>query len=193
MNKDEIRRDMRARRRALSREEQRRAAQAVLERVLAFAPYVRARSVMAYMACRGELDLAPVIADALARGKTLLLPRCEEPGVMTARRVTSLAQLESGAFGVLEPARACAVCPPEAIDLVFVPGTAFDASGGRLGQGGGYYDRFLSRTKALRAGVGHDFTLIGHVPMQAHDLRMDCVVTPGGRIDISDDREARHG
>lgn len=193
MNKDEIRQDMRARRGMLSQDEQRRASQAVLMRILAFAPYAHARSVMAYMACWGELDLTPVITDVLARGKTLLLPRCEAPGVMTARRVTDLAQLEPGAFGVQEPAAGCAVFPPEAIDLVFVPGTAFDASGGRLGQGGGYYDRFLLRTGALRAGIGHDFALMARVPVQAHDLRMDCVITPGRMIDTNEHREAQHG
>ncbi|MCI6267942.1 MAG: 5-formyltetrahydrofolate cyclo-ligase [Clostridiales bacterium] len=180
MNKDELRHAMRARRRALSQEEQRRASLAVLERVRAFAPYREARSVMAYMACRGELDLSPVLLDALAQGKTLLLPRCEAPGIMTARRVTELSQLAAGAYGLMEPAQCCAVFPPEEINLIFVPGTAFDALGGRLGQGGGYYDRFLARTKALRAGVCHDFALIARVPAQAHDMRMDCIFTPGG-------------
>lgn len=184
---------MRARRAALSQGEQLRASQAALEHLCAFAPYVRARSVMAYMACRGELDLAPVIADALARGKTLLLPRCEAPGVMTARRVTDLSQLEPGAFGVREPARDCAVFPPEAIDLILVPGTAFDASGGRLGQGGGYYDRFLPRTGALRVGVGHDFALLARVPAQAHDARMDCILTPGGMIRTDADTDENRG
>ena len=180
MNKDELRHAMRARRRALSQEEQRRASLAVLERVRAFAPYREARSVMAYMACRGELDLSPVLLDALAQGKTLLLPRCEAPGIMTARRVTDLSQLAAGAYGLMEPEQCCAVFPPEEINLIFVPGTAFDALGGRLGQGGGYYDRFLARTKALRAGVCHDFALIARVPAQAHDMRMDCIFTPGG-------------
>lgn len=182
MNKDELRSAMRARRRALSADEQRRASQAVYERVLAFAPYGGARGVMAYMACRGEIDLAPVIADVLASGKTLLLPRCEAPGLMTVRRVTDLSQLAAGAYGLMEPAEDCAVFPPEEIDLIFVPGTAFDASGGRIGQGGGYYDRFLARTKALRAGVCHDFALARRVPAQAHDMRMDCIITPGGTL-----------
>lgn len=182
MNKDELRHAMRARRRALSQEEQRRASLAVLERVRAFAPYREARSVMAYMACRGELDLSPVLLDALAQGKTLLLPRCEAPGIMTARRVTDLSQLAAGAYGLMEPAQCCAVFPPEEINLIFVPGTAFDALGGRLGQGGGYYDRFLARTRALRAGVCHDFALTARVPQQAHDARMDCILSPGGVI-----------
>ena len=182
MNKDELRHAMRARRRALSQEEQRRASLAVLERVRAFAPYREARSVMAYMACRGELDLSPVLLDALAQGKTLLLPRCEAPGIMTARRVTELLQLAAGAYGLMEPAQCCAVFPPEEINLIFVPGTAFDRSGGRLGQGGGYYDRFLARTRALTVGVCHDFALIARVPAEAHDARMDYILTPGALL-----------
>ncbi|MGN0774960.1 MAG: 5-formyltetrahydrofolate cyclo-ligase [Candidatus Ventricola sp.] len=182
MNKDALRQAMRARRRALSPQEQRRASLVVWERVRAFAPYGASRSVMAYMACRGELDLAPVLEDALAQGKTLLLPRCEAPGVMTARRVTDASQLAPGAHGLMEPDAGCAVFPPEDIDLVFVPGTAFDASGGRLGQGGGYYDRFLARTRALRVGICHDFALLASVPAQAHDVRMNCIISPGGMV-----------
>lgn len=173
---------MRARRRALSGDAQRRASLAVLERVRAFAPYGKARSVMAYMACRGELELLPVIEDVLSQGKTLLLPRCEAPGAMTARRVTDLSQLAAGAYGVMEPQADCEAVDPKEIDLILVPGTAFDASGGRLGQGGGYYDRFLAETKALRVGVCHDFALVSRVPAQAHDMRMNCIITPGGTI-----------
>ena len=184
MNKDELRHAMRARRRALSQEEQRRASLAVLERVRAFAPYREARSVMAYMACRGELDLSPVLLDALAQGKTLLLPRCEAPGIMTARRVTDLSQLAAGAYGLMEPAQCCAVFPPEEINLIFVPGTAFDALGGRLGQGGGYYDRFLPLSRALRVGVCPDFALLDAVPVHAHNARMDGIVTPERTIRI---------
>ena len=72
MNKKELRGEMRARRRQLPEREQREAAQAVFERLLAFEPYQRAKTVMAYMACRGELDLGLVIEDALKSGRTLL-------------------------------------------------------------------------------------------------------------------------
>lgn len=182
MNKDALRNEMRARRRALSPQAQQLASQEAARRVLALAPYEGARCVMAYMACRGEIDLAPVIEDVLSRGKTLLLPRCEAPGIMTARRVTALSQLKAGAFGVMEPDEACTICPPEEIDLMLVPGTAFDASGGRLGQGGGYYDRFVARTQALRVGICHDFALVARVPALEHDMRMDCIITPGRTV-----------
>lgn len=180
MNKDELRAQMRARRRALDEAAQAEAAQAVLARLKAFAPYQSARCVMAYMACRGELSLAPVIEEIFRSEKTLALPRCEAPGIMTARRVDHPQQLVPGAYGLMEPGEGCAVLAPEEIDLILVPGTAFDAKGRRLGQGGGYYDRFLCRTNALLIGVCHDFALLAHVPAQAHDQNMHHILTPAG-------------
>lgn len=182
---------MRAARRALSDGQQQEAAQAVLAHLRAHERYRRAKCVMAYMACRGELSLEPVIADVLAAGKTLLLPRCEAEGVMTARRIAHMGQLETGAYGLMEPSRDCCVTPPEEIDLILVPGTAFDRMGGRVGQGRGYYDRFLAQSCAWRIGVCHAFALLENVPSQAHDARMDELMTPGGIIrakNINDDR-----
>lgn len=182
MNKEELRAEMRARRKALTQRQQNETAQAVLAQIEGFAPFRQARCVMAYMAVRGELSLEPVIEAILKGGKTLALPRCEAPGMMTARRVDALSQLVSGAYGLPEPGRECEVVAPEEIDLILVPGTAFDAQGRRLGQGGGYYDRFLSGTRALRVGVCHEFALVGCVPVQAHDLNMHHILTPGGMI-----------
>ena len=182
MNKEELRAGMRARRKAMTQRQQNDAARAVLVHLEGFAPFLQARCVMAYVAVRGELSLDPVIELILRSRKTLALPCCEAPGVMTARRIDALSALESGAYGLLEPGKGCAVVEPEEIDLILVPGTAFDTQGCRLGQGGGYYDRFLSRTRALRVGVCHEFALIGDVPVQAHDVNMHHILTPGGMI-----------
>lgn len=178
--KEALRRAMRARRRQLSEAQQQAAAQAVLAYLRDFSPYREAACVMAYAACRGELSLEPVLLDVLASGRTLALPRCEAPGVMTARRVRALSCLRTGAYGLPEPGEDCETVPPGTIDLILVPGTAFDRAGGRLGQGGGYYDRFLPRTRALRAGICHGFALTDGVPCGPDDQRMDAVITPGG-------------
>lgn len=179
-SKDEIRRAMREMRRALSHDEQEAASRAVCRHALDFAPYRQAAAVMAYMACRGELSLAPLMADILESGRTLLLPRCEGPGVMTARRVEDFSQLASGAYGLMEPDAACEIVDPGGIDLILLPGTAFDRAGGRLGQGGGYYDRFLHRTDAHLAGVCHDFALLDAVPIEENDMPVHAVITPQG-------------
>jgi len=178
MEKRALRERMRAMRRALSPGEQERASQAVFERLLAFPAYRKARCVMAYAASRGELSLAPMMEHVLACGKTLALPRCDGPGVMTARQVKALAELSAGAFGLPEPEAGSRIVCPEEIEMILVPGTAFDRAGRRLGQGGGYYDRFLMRTDALLVGVCHEAALIESVPQEAHDRRMDAVITP---------------
>lgn len=180
-------------RQSLAPEQQNRASQGIFELLKDFVPYRNARCIMAYVACRGEMSLAPVIGDILASGRVLALPRCEAPGVMTARRVKALSELKAGAFGLMEPDEACEILAPQEIDLILLPGTAFDRKGNRLGQGGGYYDRFLPKTKALRIGVCHKQALLECVPGDAHDMRMDAVITPEKIICVSDHRRNGHG
>lgn len=177
-NKKTLRNAMRDRRRALPPDRQAHDARDAAAELRGFAPYTEAKNVMAYIACRGELSLAPAIDDVLRSGRTLLLPRCDAPGVITARRIGRLSQLVPGAYGLMEPPEESEIFPPEAIGLILVPGTAFDRCGGRLGQGGGYYDRFLEKTGALRVGVCHGFALMESVPADAHDARMDYILTP---------------
>jgi len=192
MDKQTLRRQMREARRQLPTQMQTEAAQAVYRALLGFEPFISARSVMAYAACRGELSLQPVIEYALEQGKTLLMPRCEAPGVMTARRVSAMKALSCGAYGLLEPAESSEIVPPGEIELILAPGAAFDRRGGRIGQGGGYYDRFLQKTDAMRVGVCHSFALLDAAPAEAHDVRMDFIVTPQGIVrcaeKTSDDR-----
>ena len=188
MNKAQLRACMREKRRSLLKEEQESAARAVFEQLAAFEPYKKADKVMAYMACRGELSLEPVIRDALSSGKTLLLPRCEAPGIMTARRIACMEDLEPGSYGLPEPKDSCAAVNPQEIDLILVPGVAFDRAGHRIGQGGGYYDRFLEKSGALRVGICHEFALIDAVVHEAHDRMMDNVITPGRMIRICNRR-----
>jgi len=78
----------------------------------------------------------------------------------------------------LEPAADLPVVDSAALNVVLVPGVAFDRRGGRLGFGGGYYDRLLPTTPALRVGVTYDECLADALPCDEHDQRMDWIVTP---------------
>ena len=99
---------------------------------------------------------------------------------MTARRVASLRALLRSAYGIEEPGADAPLCAPEAIDLAIVPGIAFDAGGVRVGQGGGYYDRFLPRFRGVAAGVGYTFQVFEALPALAHDAAVDYVIHPAG-------------
>ena len=185
MNEDErslLRARLRQARAARTAQEQARDARAVAARILALTAYREAHVVMAYAAARGEIALDAVMEDALLRGKTLALPLCTGPGRMQARRVTDLSRLRPGRYGIPEPGPDCPELAPVTIDLILVPGVAFDPRGGRVGQGGGYYDRFLPLSRALRVGVCPEFALLDRVPVRAHDQRMDAVVTPSATL-----------
>lgn len=99
---------------------------------------------------------------------------------MVFQRVTSPEELEEGAYHLLEPIQSLPIIPPERIDLILIPVEAADRQLNRLGKGGGYYDRYLPRTKALRCGVALRYQMIEKVPTEAHDTRLDALATPDG-------------
>ncbi len=177
--KKRLRALIRKNRRALQEAFFRRESEAFLPFLSALPEWKRARTVMAYAALQGEPDLSPVLREILCSGRRLVLPRCEGESIIP-RLVTGLSRLSPGAYGIPEPGEGCPAVRPEEIDLLLVPGLAFDREGFRLGQGGGYYDRFLPQARGFRLGVCHAFELLPAVPREAHDARMDGAMTGDG-------------
>lgn len=139
-------------------------------------PWVlEANTILAYSAVPPEPDLTELMEALLLQEKTLLLPRCEPGGVMTARVTESLSDLVPGAFGISAPPETARIVPPGEIDLILAPGMAFDVHGGRLGHGMGYYDRFFTEYHGRVMGICN--ALLPDIPMEPHDRRMDAVVT----------------
>jgi 5-formyltetrahydrofolate cyclo-ligase len=103
---------------------------------------------------------------------------------MDAMRLEPAGVLTSGRMGILEPLGGDVV-PPEAVDLVLVPGLAFDWAGRRIGMGGGYYDRYLAACPAVRMGICHPAQVRADLPpAQAWDAAMDCLALPDGIWDV---------
>lgn len=145
-------------------------------RFLSLPEFEAARTVFLYVGVFPEPDTAPVIEAALAAGKAVALPRVSGKGVMEARLIGSLSELSPGAWGIPEPPESAPVISPGDIDLVLVPGAAFSEDLCRLGRGGGYYDRYLALTPALRVAIARE-RLLTPVPAEEHDLKMDMLVT----------------
>lgn len=118
----------------------------------------------------------PDVLASWPEGKRIAMPRVEGDE-LKFHWVASRAELRPGQFGILEPAAEAPDAGRE-FDLILVPGMAFDFRGGRLGRGRGFYDRFLSNARGPRAGVCFEDQIVDDVPSEAHDLRMDFVVTP---------------
>lgn len=176
-SKSDLRRLVRAREAGLAPEERRESDERLVSRLLASPEYRSAGTVLLYCGVGGEPDTRPILEDALRAGKRAALPRITAPGAMEARQVRSPGELVPGAFNIPEPGEGCPLLPPEAFDLVLVPGAAFTRNGARLGRGGGYYDRYLPRVRGKTAALVRRIQLFDTLPTQAHDVPVALVIT----------------
>jgi 5-formyltetrahydrofolate cyclo-ligase len=136
-----------------------------------------AETVLFFYSIWSEPDTHEMIRRALELGKTVALPRTYPKGVMTARIINGFDELTPSGFGIPEPAESATVVGPDELDFIVVPAVAFDREGYRLGHGAGYYDRYLSYTRAFTCGVAREKMLVPRVPREKHDIRVNCVVT----------------
>jgi len=147
--------------------------------------FVRARVVFIYVNFRSEVETAALIQQSLLKNKKVCVP-------LTDRRHHRLLpyvitdpdrDLAPGSYGIPEPAPQCLPLRKAGdIEAVIVPGSVFDLHGGRLGYGGGYYDRFLvaEAPTALRIGIAFEAQLVETVPLEPHDQPLDILVTEAG-------------
>ncbi|MBX2796262.1 MAG: 5-formyltetrahydrofolate cyclo-ligase [Myxococcales bacterium] len=133
-----------------------------------------ARAVFCYHAVRAEVPTASLVEGLLATGKRVAIPRMVGDGHMEARLLQH--PLVPGPMGI--PTSDGPVM--DSIDVAICPGLAFDGQGGRLGYGGGYYDRWLSQHGCVVVGVCVQAAFLPQVPVEVTDVPMDVVVTPQG-------------
>ncbi len=145
---------------------------------------VEGRTVAGYVAleAHGELDPAPALEAVVGRGGRVALPRVSSPGAALAFHLAGGWALVRGRFGLLEPPPEAAEIAPAALDLVVLPGIAFDAAGHRLGFGGGFYDRtFGPDAVGVRRppliGLCFDLQVVARCPVGPDDVAVDVVVT----------------
>jgi 5-formyltetrahydrofolate cyclo-ligase len=158
--------------------------------------FFSAGTILFFISFRSEVDTMPMIRRALEEGKTVCVP-CTDAGskAMVASRTSDPeGDLELGNYDILEPRKECLRPVPEQnIDVVLMPGVAFDSMGGRLGYGGGYYDRFLEKCspECTLIAVAFELQIVEHVPCADHDARIHKIVTEERIIDCSCDLSLR--
>ena len=174
-----LRAEIRARMAALSERERRESDAALFARFLTLPEVAEAGTVFLYLGMGAEPRTARLTGSLRALGKRVALPRVLPYREMEARLVPPGAVLVRHPYGMLEPGEDCPVVPKGEIDLILAPGLAFDRRGYRLGQGGGYYDRYLEDFSGCTVALCREICLLEQVPVEEFDAPVDIVLTEG--------------
>ena len=179
--KNAIRSDMRTRLATLTTDQRAEWSTAACARLIRSVAFARASRVMLYMPMRSEVDVISVALEAFRLGKSVCVPRVDSSRkTMNAVETTSFddESMDSDSLGVRAPKVGQEILQEE-IDLVIVPGVAFDIHGFRLGRGGGYYDRYLARFSRNTATIGvcFDIQFVEEIPTEPTDIAVHAVVS----------------
>ncbi len=176
-SKENLRRESKRVRGILDQDDRRRASEKICDLLAAWDVFQRCNTIVGYMPMRSEVNLTRLFSQFPE--KKWGMPRIQAGGRMVFHAYDP-EKLVAHAFGMLEPDPACARIAPRDIQLVLVPGLAFDRQGWRLGYGGGFYDRFLQGASGISVGVTYQALIWPMIPHQEHDIPMQYLATEGG-------------
>ncbi len=172
-----LRKQIRQRRNAFTQEEAAYSNKAICSQVFHLPEYIACKNFFCFVSTPDEIDTTSILKHALAAGKRVMVPRCVGNGIMEIYAIKGFDDLESGAFGILEPKEGCLRVLPTEIDFAIIPCISCTRHGERLGQGGGYYDRYMVNRTFLAAAVCRNKLLCDEIPTGQYDLPVDMVIT----------------
>ena len=178
MNKKELRKIIKDRKRQYSSSQLEELSLSVLSRLADQESFRKAKIILMYYSLPDEVNTHTFIDEMIALGKTVLLPVVKDSENMEIREYSGRKDLTEGSFHILEPTGK--LFPPERykeIEVGVIPGMSFDVKGNRLGRGKGYYDRFLKKVPTMfKIGICFDFQKINTIPIEETDIRMDYIL-----------------
>lgn len=177
MTKQQIRSKILLKLKTQKEESRERKSRIIKNKLFRSAVFRRAKRVMFYISFGGEVNTAEMIKCARKLGKLVVVPLAKKGGSLRPVIFEPGAKLVRGPYGVKEPVVRTPVKTGD-IDLVIVPGLAFDKKGNRLGRGKGCYDRFLkgSPSTTVSVGLAFDFQILPFIPTAKHDMRVDRLI-----------------
>lgn len=189
--RQKLRNEIRARRQLLTAWQQRRASQAILERLRGHPLFINSRHIAFYLANDGEIDPGPLMLLAQQAGKHCYLPVIRPDLSLRFARYRPGDPLQKNRYGIAEPCGRRGHIHRKNLDIVMMPLVAFDREGGRLGMGGGFYDRSLPTAgagrltnKPLLMGLAHAFQEVEQLQLEAWDTRLEMIVTDNALIRV---------
>ena len=178
--KQQLRSVMRSLERQLSERYRRESDQAITAHLLAMPEYQAAGTVFCFVSTPREIDTHPILEDALASGKRLCVPLCTGLGIMELRQITDVSQLSPGAYGIPEPPVDAPRVSVDETDFAILPCLTCNHLGHRLGQGQGYYDRFLAHYRSGTVLLCREKLIREEIPLEPHDYPIPWVLTERG-------------
>lgn len=153
----------------------------ILKRFYESPHYKQSKKIFIYISYDSEINTRKIIENALSNGKKIYVPRTEfKSKLMDAVEFTSLDNLVESKFGILEPSISEEHIKPDDLDLIVVPGVAFNASGGRMGYGAGFYDRYFNKinnVKIRKIALAYEFQVVENLPMDEFDIPVNQIIT----------------
>lgn len=184
--KTELRKRLQAERAKLRAEQVAWSSEQVSRHILACDAYRKAQCIMGYLAFGKELSVDAVLRAALAEGKQVVVPLVTSATEMVPVVLRNMEDFELDRYGIRSVREPAELCEAQAIDLVLVPGVAFDREGGRLGMGAGYYDRFLPKAQsAVLMGIAYDALVQDELPKDEYDVCMQLLASESGITTLS--------
>lgn len=182
MNKQSVRKEILEKRKSMSKDEAVSKSNDVTKFLLSTDAYKNANTIMAYIDFRNEVNTEKLIKKAIEDGKKIVIPISivETRQLVLSELIDYDNELESGAYGILEPKKEfIRETDPKSVDLVLIPGVAFDRRGFRIGYGAGYYDRFLERVRpdVSKIALAFDLQMVPFAYEDSHDVPVDMVIT----------------
>lgn len=142
-----------------------------------------AKRILFYMPIKNEVDVVGLMRKYLKK-KDVLLPRIGVDNRISMHQISSLEELVIGKFGISEASKEAKMIEPGDVDLVLVPGIAFDVKGSRIGYGQGYYDRLLKGLSCPRVALAYEFQIYNELPFEEHDEKVDFIITEEQIVDV---------
>jgi len=177
--KEKIRKEIKEKRRKHSKEEQRKKSKEIKERLFGLSEFKDAETILFYISYDGEVYTHDMIKEALNDKRVVVPISNKEKQTLSLSVLDSWDDLEISSYGILEPKKdKIRKVSIEDINLIVVPGTAFDKYGNRIGHGKGYYDKLLQHSnKALHIGLAFECQIVEKIPTDIHDEPVDMIIT----------------
>ena len=176
--KEKLRKEVKEKRRKHSKEENRKKSKEIKEKLFNLKEFKEAETILFYISYDGEVFTHDMILESFYK-KNIIIPISNPHNYsLTLSHLKSWEELGIGSYGILEPRiEKIRKTNVEDLELIIVPGIAFDKNGNRLGHGKGYYDRILGKTNATKIGLAFEFQIVGKIPTNENDKPVDIIIT----------------